>query len=179
MTMKRITLLILMIFAVAYGVQAQEKPKKIDKRVQEQISKPNASGNIHVIVQSIDGASLPAKLQHAEAKLTKTFQHFQGVAAEMPLRKVQELANDSSILMISSDEPVQSDALTGTEENANDASGGAVALKQYGAAGQGIGIAIIDSGIASHPDVKNVVYSADFTASPIKGDPFGHGTHVA
>src|SRR5204862_3878608 len=51
----------------------------------------------------------------------------------------------------------------------------------YGVAGQGVGVAVIDSGIGLVGDINNVVKTVDFTDSPISGraDPYGHGTHVA
>jgi serine protease AprX len=57
----------------------------------------------------------------------------------------------------------------------------------YGYDGTGIGIAVIDSGIASHDDVKafgtstsRVVYSESFVPGDTStGDKYGHGTHVA
>src|SRR6185503_4176209 len=48
-----------------------------------------------------------------------------------------------------------------------------------GLTGQGITVAVIDSGIANHQDVKNrLLYSVDFTGEG-DGDLYGHGTHVA
>jgi serine protease AprX len=57
---------------------------------------------------------------------------------------------------------------------------------QLGLTGQGVGVAIVDSGVYPHPDLAGrIVASIDFTtASPTvsstsSGDPGGHGTHVA
>lgn len=57
---------------------------------------------------------------------------------------------------------------------------------QLGMTGQGVGVAIVDSGVYPHPDLAGrIVASIDFTtASPTvsstsTGDPGGHGTHVA
>jgi serine protease AprX len=57
---------------------------------------------------------------------------------------------------------------------------------QLGLTGQGVGVAIVDSGVYPHPDLAGrIVASIDFTtASPTvsttsTGDPGGHGTHVA
>ncbi len=48
-----------------------------------------------------------------------------------------------------------------------------------GLVGRGIGVAVIDSGIGSHPDVKNrVLTQVDFTGEGSR-DLYGHGTHVA
>ncbi|MBI4786461.1 MAG: S8 family peptidase [Chloroflexi bacterium] len=52
-----------------------------------------------------------------------------------------------------------------------------------GITGQGIGVAVIDSGVASANDLvlpnSRVIGSVDLTATPGSGDPGGHGTHVA
>ena len=47
--------------------------------------------------------------------------------------------------------------------------------------GHGVGIAVLDSGVASHPDLGNrVVMSVDFVEPDGDGDDgYGHGTHVA
>jgi len=48
-----------------------------------------------------------------------------------------------------------------------------------GLTGKGIGVAIIDSGIANHPDLRNrILYEFDFTGTGTD-DGYGHGTHVA
>ncbi len=53
--------------------------------------------------------------------------------------------------------------------------------QSYGYDGNGIGVAVIDSGIsASHPDLQGaVVYAKDFTGQGTTEDLYGHGTHVA
>jgi serine protease AprX len=57
---------------------------------------------------------------------------------------------------------------------------------QLGLTGQGVGVAIVDSGVYPHPDLAGrIVASIDFTtalptvSTTPKGDPGGHGTHVA
>ena len=47
--------------------------------------------------------------------------------------------------------------------------------------GSGIGVAVIDSGIADHPALQNrVIASVDFTDRRGRGEDFyGHGTHIA
>ena len=52
-----------------------------------------------------------------------------------------------------------------------------------GITGQGIGVAVIDSGVVAANDLvvpnSRVIGSVDLTATPASGDPGGHGTHVA
>ncbi|WP_285751208.1 S8 family serine peptidase [Lentzea sp. NBRC 105346] len=56
---------------------------------------------------------------------------------------------------------------------------GVPAAWQAGFTGKGVKVADLDGGYdASHPDLKNVVATKDFTGSSIK-DGYGHGTHTA
>ena len=50
-----------------------------------------------------------------------------------------------------------------------------------GLTGRGVGIAIVDSGIARHPSIRDrIVASVDFTGARGQAvDEYGHGTHVA
>lgn len=49
-----------------------------------------------------------------------------------------------------------------------------------GASGKGIAVAVIDSGVADHPDLAGrIIARVDLTGEQSVGDPGGHGTHVA
>jgi len=49
-----------------------------------------------------------------------------------------------------------------------------------GLSGKGITVAVVDSGVADHPDLAGrIVARVDLTGEGSKGDPGGHGTHVA
>lgn len=52
---------------------------------------------------------------------------------------------------------------------------------QEGWTGKGIGVAVLDTGIGRHPDLKNrVMYFKDFVNGVARAyDDYGHGTHVA
>lgn len=45
--------------------------------------------------------------------------------------------------------------------------------------GAGIVVAVVDTGVAAHEDLANVLPGKDFVADGGVGDPNGHGTHVA
>ena len=60
------------------------------------------------------------------------------------------------------------------------------AWSQLGVTGQGVGVAVVDSGVYPHPDLAGrIVATIDFTSpnptvsTTSTGDPGGHGTHVA
>ena len=49
-----------------------------------------------------------------------------------------------------------------------------------GLSGKGVTVAVIDSGVADHPDLAGrIVARVDLTGDGSNGDPGGHGTHVA
>ena len=95
---------------------------------------------------------------------------------------MEALSNDAEIEALSGDPVVRSHmAMTTATTGADAAWAGTVAA--LGAVnGRGIGVAIIDSGIADHPALRNrVVASVDFTdrAAAAAADEYGHGTHIA
>jgi serine protease AprX len=54
------------------------------------------------------------------------------------------------------------------------------AWSTLGVSGKGIGVAVIDSGVADHPDLAGrIAARVDLTGELSQGDPGGHGTHVA
>ena len=86
---------------------------------------------------------------------------------------------------LSGDAPVQSSTSTSDASTAADQTrAGSLALGPLGipgVSGQGIGIAVLDSGISQHPALASrVVANMSFvTNDPQSTDAFGHGTHVA
>jgi serine protease AprX len=115
------------------------------------------------------------------ARNVKGYATFPGVAAEITLSQLAAFAQDPDIDAISSDEPVAGSATISGTEGATNSSGAAAALKQFKAAGTGIGVAIIDSGVGKIPDLPNIVYSIDFVDNTTGKhvDGYGHGTQVA
>lgn len=110
-------------------------------------------------------------------------------AAAMELSKAEfeALARDSSVSHISKDLPVVADmAVTNRITRADAVWQGTSGLLRLGSVpgykGAGIGVAVIDSGIAPHSALGSRVMARVnlVSAEPgVTGDPFGHGTHVA
>ena len=70
-------------------------------------------------------------------------------------------------------------ALTANEAGIQEVNAPA-AWSQLGATGKGVGVAVIDSGVAEHADLAGrVIARVDLTGGQSNGDPGGHGTHVA
>ena len=107
------------------------------------------------------------------------------VTMTVPAGMLAILEKEPNVVYISPDRPLKMTASPSTEEFAT-AVEADVAASQYGLDGTGIGVAIIDSGIAAHADLNNasgtsrVVYSQSFVPlDSTTSDKFGHGTHVA
>ena len=108
--------------------------------------------------------------------------------ARLSVSGILTLALNSSVRRISQDWTVLSLA-----DSAAPYSGAVDAWRDYGVSGRGIGVAIIDSGLASHPDlvssttrrvtrvstVSTGLLSSLLSGPPPVDDAFGHGTHVA
>src|SRR6202140_2613529 len=104
-----------------------------------------------------------------------------GLVAVLDGNGIANLSNQSNVVYISLDRP-----LTPTLSNAAPAVN-AFAAWQSGYTGAGIGVAVVDSGVSSHPDLNGgflgssrVVWNQSFVPSNASAnDQFGHGTHVA
>ena len=109
------------------------------------------------------------------------------LVADVTAQELRTLVTEGRAAHISGDLPVVADmAITNRVTRAEavwDGSSGLLGLFSYsGSTGRGIGVAVIDSGIADHAALKNrIVARANFVSTEpgVYGDPFGHGTHVA
>ena len=109
------------------------------------------------------------------------------VALEVTDPQLEALEREPLYTHISGDLPVTSDmAVTNSVTHATDVWQGTTGLLGVlgtpGYTGTGVGIAIVDSGIAVHTalDTRVVTHVNLVSTEPgVTGDPFGHGTHVA
>ena len=100
------------------------------------------------------------------------------------------LSHDKDVSYISRDSALRATAETSWGGSLAQTPGivetGVPSVWSTGLSGKGVGIAVVDSGVAPHPDLAGrIVAAIDFTAAsptvsttPL-GDPGGHGTHVA
>jgi serine protease AprX len=131
--------------------------------------------------------SLAADLRRSGVKRAITVPIGHGIATELTAEQVRHFSTDANVERIVFDAPVR---LTDTPyDPAALATAYPAVVDAVGAwsntltplTGQGIGIAVVDSGIASHPDLGNrVVVSENFNPT-VSGaeDGYGHGTAVA
>jgi len=100
--------------------------------------------------------------------------------------ELTDLAADVDVPSVSGDVPVRTwMSVSNAASAADQVRAGSPGLLGIGAipgvTGQGIGVAVIDSGVNPHPALKNKIVA---NVSLVTGDPsyldaFGHGTHVA
>jgi serine protease AprX len=132
-----------------------------------------------------------AAVKRANGKVGRGLSIIGGASALLRGDDVLKLANDPDVAYISLDEVVTAtfDPLDGAVLASSPGIlevGAPGAWRQLRVTGRGIGVAILDSGIAPHPDLAGrIVAAVDFTGGEISGalvapaDPGGHGTHVA
>src|SRR5438876_5619232 len=154
-----------------------------------QVSKAMQTGqSIHVIVVARGNLNvLWADLRRTGLKDTLRVPIAHGIAVELTPALIDHFRLDANVARLIYDAPVR---LTDTPFNptvlatAYPAVVDAVTTWSNPAApttGQGIGVAVIDSGIASHPDLGNrILANQDFNPN-VTGtdDAYGHGTAVA
>jgi len=148
-----------------------------------------AGGNdmVTVIVQyrQMPSSSSLKAMQLGGAAIKWQHHTIHAVTMRVPASMLATLAKDPNVAYVTPDRQLSMTANPATEEFATAVEAN-VAAAQYGFDGTGIGVAVIDSGIAAHPDLNNangtsrVVYSQSFVLlDSTTSDKFGHGTHVS
>jgi serine protease AprX len=173
----------------AYAARAGDHPK-LDRELNNRASKGSSNGKTQVIVMLKPGWNADTEAKRLGGKLGRDLESINGKVVELPNGQLKKLADYPGVDRIVYDRP------TAGEMNRVAVTVGARAVQQtYGYRGAGIGIAVIDSGVAAwHDDLtylgssslvktkngQRVAAFVDFVngrTSPY--DDNGHGTHVA
>jgi serine protease AprX len=153
--------------------------------VSEDLKRLLASGaRVRVIVQAEEGALASVRTRHGRGLRR---QLAGALSLDLSQAEVSRLVADGGVAHISGDLPVVADmSITNKVTRADKVwagSGGLIGLLgQPGISGKGIGVAVIDSGIADHTAIAGrVVARVNLVGHEpnVSGDPFGHGTHIA
>src|SRR3954462_6659333 len=136
-----------------------------------------ASASVDVIIQFTGPPSQAdlAAISQAGGVMRQAMQSIHGALVTVKVGQLNGIAHNPNVLYISPDRKISS-SLEFAEPTVN-----ANIAFQYGWTGAGVGVAIIDSGVAFHPDLKGrIVYSESFVPTDSStNDAYGHGTHVA
>jgi serine protease AprX len=135
------------------------------------------SGSSQVIITTVSGGRADAAIAAAGGTAGRFLPRV-GHVATIPDSALLKLAARADVAAITLDRPV-----SGTVDAAADAVEAKKIAGSLGYDGSGIGVAIIDSGVANwHDDLapRTVVHFADFVTNLLAPhDDYGHGTHVA
>jgi serine protease AprX len=144
------------------------------------------AASVSVIVQGTPGTSARS-LRHLVTglggRVTADLPLVQGVGATVPGRSVAGLAADGRVVAVTLNRHGQFSELS-YDEAATASSfartSGATAAWSQGNLGQGIGVAVIDTGISSMPDLDGrIVFGPDLSGEGTTIDNYGHGTVMA
>ena len=185
--MRRIALLLVALAVIGTNWwSATPQAQRRGPTVSADLLLPRAPGQrVRVIVQG-DEPALTSLRGRLGSFLRRNVEG--GVALELTQQQFEALSQDPSLSHISGDLPVMSDMgltnkITKAAEVWVGTSGGLLGLGgTAGYTGSGIGVAILDSGIASHTALgtRVIARTNQVTWEPaVAGDAFGHGTHVA
>ena len=131
-----------------------------------------------------DAATIDALAARYHLQVVRRLEHAAVVAANSA--EIDALGSDGAVDHLSGDIPVKTWMSVSNQSTAADqvraGTSGLLGIGGIpGVTGQGIGVAVIDSGISAHKALTNrVVANVSFvTGDPGVADAYGHGTHVA
>jgi serine protease AprX len=143
---------------------------------------------VRVIVQKVDSAvSTDAILRAAGVAAGEDFAFINGVALELPQKKVLVLALDPNVLFITPDAPLRRHGAPPDPAKLKTTYPAAAGVDRtwtddrLGATGAGVTVAVLDTGLSPHHDLDprrvQAVVSNPAASGPVDGH--GHGTHIA
>ncbi|MGA9900623.1 MAG: S8 family peptidase [Terriglobales bacterium] len=174
---------LLLLSAIPYAA-AKPAPSKLSPDLQSAIG-ANGMVTVNVQFRTFPTAGYLKGRQSGGATLRWKLPTIKAVTMTVPATMLTMLEKEANVVYISPDRQLGMTSNPQTEEFVT-AVEADVAASQYALNGAGVGVAIIDSGVAAHPDLNDgngnsrVVYSQSFVAGDTTtSDEFGHGTHVA
>jgi serine protease AprX len=165
---------------VAHAQPPQRKVEKLDERLARSVR----SGDLdtkRVIIRTTTSTGIPGLTSTLKGKrhsVLRSHRSINALTARVPVAALKDLAQLAYVESISIDAVVKAEDYTW-----NSTLRGTLGLPLSTTGGDGVGIAVIDSGIEPGPDFDDrIVAFYDFTEggraeSPT--DDYGHGTHVA
>jgi serine protease AprX len=183
MTLNRIAVLVALLATSTLGVRGSDGHRAhLSDDLTAHLA-GHAKARARVIVHGAPQTTSAIAARH-HLQVLRQSERFAVLAADGD--ELARLTNDSAIDHLSGDAPVQHTMSVSIKSTAADqARTGTSGLLGLGAiagvTGQGIGVAVVDSGISNHSALaKKVIANVSFvTNDPNVSDVYGHGTHVA
>jgi serine protease AprX len=150
-------------------------------KVSRDMPTSSSNGTVDVIIQFTQvPTKQELKLLGPFGQVKKQFASINAIHMSVPVSQIATIASYPWVAYITPNRPTTS-TLDIVAQTVNTPMAWASGLD-----GSGIGVAIIDSGVYSHPDLmtsngtaSRIVYSQSFVAGLDASDQYGHGTHVA
>src|ERR1051326_6788435 len=166
------------------SAQANDPSAKVDSFIRERQYRSRGAVIVPALVE-FNGGSPQTNEMYLKALKATIYQRLplvNSVAVRMPENKLAVLARQPFVKRVSEDVQMQK-----TDEFTVASSAADVAFSQMSATGQGVTIAVLDSGIKSRPDLNDpvtgnsrILANVSFVAGDTStDDPCGHGTHAA
>ncbi|HKE57852.1 MAG TPA: S8 family peptidase, partial [Pyrinomonadaceae bacterium] len=161
--------------------------QKLARDLRDKVQSGGQQETLKVILQLEGKISGPlnALLRSHGIKIKRQFSNFNSLALELPAEVVEALSNFPEVSFLSMDSEVRT--LGGHVAHTTGADKVRTMSADGSLDGNGIGIAILDSGIYgahtaftdTQTGLSRIVVNQDFTGEGRTDDPYGHGTHVA
>ncbi|HEV8597673.1 MAG TPA: S8 family peptidase [Candidatus Dormibacteraeota bacterium] len=173
-------------------------PGKLSEKVRERIKKAKRTAKVDVVVRfrrtpATEESMLIQGLGGSVRRPTSAASRWMSI--RIPAQYAEDLAESNLVDFVASDEPVHATMDVARQTSSEPP----VSAPESAFKGAGVTIAMVDSGVALHPDIQTLIAAVDLTPSPIQSyctllddgsnaqqtspansvDPNGHGTHVA
>src|SRR5213594_1794244 len=163
---------LLLASAPGSSVGQVKKPSGTSK-IAADLAAKTSNTTVDVIVRFRPGKASHAAIHSHGGSVKDDLPVVDGVLASLPGKAIEGLANDPNVIFLSPDREVKS-----TMDYSIPTIGANIA-RSNGYDGSGIGVAVIDSGVSTTPDLSSrIAYSESFI-SLSADEKYGHGTHVA
>jgi serine protease AprX len=181
--------------ALSAAPKADAAPRAQPGLLESVARHPDAAVNV-IVQKSVKDNSVENMVARMGGSVTKDLDIINAFAARMPGKVVTQVARAQGVRWVSTDGPVAGTAVetctpcidTTNLTNAYPQAVGADQLWNLAPnylQGQGVGVAVVDSGVASSSDLNDVnnnsriVASFRVNRSGTAADGYGHGTHIA